>query len=223
MNRKELISYINNSIMLGNVVTEDSEIYWKFSKYVATQDEDCCNVLGAVEVDGFYLKIDNNNKIHLACYIGEDEEVDLGNCIDIIDDESFLFNDTVKSLSGRSVIKIGVFAFTDLPLTKIDFPNLKEIERYSFPYTQLENVVLNKIKVLSGDAFTGTPLKSFRGDEVEVVEDRAFEDCINLQSIILPKVKKINILGQEDIFSSQSMIDIQVPKSCKFVRERPKS
>ena len=219
MNRKELISYINNSIMLGNVVTEDSEIYWKFSRYA----EDCYNVLGAVEVDGFYLKIDNNNKIHLACYIGEDEEVDLGNCIDIIDDESFLFNDTVKSLSGRSVIKIGVFAFTDLPLTKIDFPNLKEIERYSFPYTQLENVVLNKIKVLSGDAFTGTPLKSFRGDEVEVVEDRAFEDCINLQSIILPKAKKINILGQEDIFSSQSMIDIQVPKSCKFVREKPKS
>ena len=74
MTREELKQYIDNCILLGNLVNENSEIY----KTIHDNSVKLCksllkNLLGSVYIDGLYVKIDQEGYIHLVYYDGEYE------------------------------------------------------------------------------------------------------------------------------------------------------
>jgi len=214
MTREQLSQYIDNCILIGNVIETNSEIY----KEILENEMIWVNLdalLGAVKIaDGLYVKKDSNNQIHLVFYTREDEELDLGDCIDIIGRDVFTWNKTLKSIRGKSVVKIGNCAFSESVIESIDFPNLEELGSACFYYSGVKNVTLNKLKIISEDTFKGSKIESFRGDEVEVAEYGAFNYCTSLKKLILPKAEKIYSGGHNIL----EKVDIQVPKTCKFLR-----
>jgi len=216
MTRQELEQYIDNNVLLGNVVTEDSEIYREISKsffLLNMQNQ----LLGSVCVENIYVKKDKDNKIHLTYYAREDEEADLGNLIDIIDAESFVYSENLKVISGKSVTKIDYGAFSGLPLIKIDFPNVEEIELDAFACTKLQDVTLDKVRVLPSGAFARTPLREFKGNKVKVVGVGAFQWCRELKRLVLPRVEEIYLQNQANIITKED-IEILMPEDCKLIR-----
>jgi len=204
MTRKELEEYIDNSILMGNVITEDIEAYYnRYLDFIGVPGRAfvkifCEQLLGSVCVnDIFYFKKDQNNNIHLLFLdvtkcTSEAIEIDLGDTVDIIDDNFLMNFKNLKSISGESVVSIGKNCFLDNALESINFPNLREIGENSFLMSEkLRHVELNKLKVLPKNVFKGClQLESCRGDEVEVVEKGAFANCRNLKTIIVPKLSK---------------------------------
>jgi len=196
MNKQELIEYIDNNILLGNIVREDSPVV----KYILDDMDrnlgfyvnDPYQSVGCVCIDDrFYIKKDGENKIHLVHYVGDEEEIDLGDYVDIIDSDAFRMSKHIKYVAGKTVVKLDAFSFSRTKIKDINFPNLQEIGYGSFGQTYLlENITLNKIKVIPKSTFFLSKIKSFRGDEVEVVEEESFDACENLEELILPKVKK---------------------------------
>ena len=212
MNREELSSYIDNSILLGNVVTKNN-LHLNFC------ESNLVNVsflLGSVNFNGFYVKKDNRNKIHLTYYDGEYEELDLGDCIDIIEKSAFAYCSHIKRVSGETVVKIGANAFYHSNVEEVYFPNLKEIGDYSFSHTKVRDVMFNKVHFLSFRAFSDSELRSFRGDKVKFVVG-AFQNCNNLRTLILPKARIIYLGNGETTFNKDSGVKIQIPEYCKIV------
>ena len=213
MNRAELVSYINNSIMLGNVVTENSEIYKSFVKDAADYYSGMeGRLLGCVCIDNtFYVKKDDNGRIHLTFFDGGYEDLDLGDCIDIIDEYAFAWEEKLKTIVGKSVIEIKYDAFYRSSIEEINFPNVVEIGEGSFELTPLKKVVLNSIKEVPIYAFAKTSLESFRGDKVGVVEDWAFKDCNKLKEIYLPTAE---MLAPSCFSNCRALNKAHVPDTC---------
>jgi len=210
MNRGELVEYINNSILIGDIVTENSEIYHRMIE----EDLLYNTILGSVCVDGVYVKQDEHNMLHLVYYDRWDKDVLLGDCIDVIDSCAFAWNKAIRSISGDSVVKIASHAFFYSNIKKIDFPNLIVIEDNCFYHTNLDTVTLNKITLVPESAFQYSTIRSFIGKEVREVESAAFGDCGTLKHLILPKAIKIDKRYQWDVFDN--LKTLQVPESCEF-------
>jgi len=212
MTRAEIEQYIDNNVLLGNIVTENSRVY-KFCENSMSNPA----LLGSVYIEGFYIKKDNRNKIHLAYYDGDYEELNLGDCIDIIDSEGFINNHNVRCISGKSVIKIGDSSFYSSYVERVDFPNLITIGESAFYNSSITDVVFNKVKKIPLHAFMGSQLRSFKGDEVEVVGEGGFQYCEYLKRLILPKVKKIHLGYCENTYEEGKWIaDLQISKDCRF-------
>jgi len=214
MTREELIAYIDNSIMMGDIVTEKSEIYQRLNKLIYYYGEE--ELLGAVCVDGvMYIKKDDYNYIHLVYYDvrqGRYEKLDLADCIDIIDEDAFSRDVRLKSISGESVIKIGNSAFYDTHIENINFPNVEEIGTSCFYAANIKSATLNKLKKVSAEAFKLSKIRNFRGDEVEVVEDDAFYGCLDLRFLRVSNARIIHTNGL-----NLSQIKIFGSKFCRFV------
>jgi len=210
MTRAELTQYINNCILLGNIITEESDIYQSILN--SFKGHLIFNILGAVNVDGIYVKLDEDNKTHLVYYTREDEGVDLSNLIDIIDEDAFAWNKTVRSISGKSVTKIGTGAFYHSFVEKINFPNVVEIGEEVFYRTGVKKVVLNKLNVVPMKAFAESDIVSFRGDNVKVVEAEAFRSCIYLERVAFPNLITIG----ESAFYNSSITDVVFNKVKKI-------
>ena len=194
MNRKELEQYIDNSILLGNIVTEKDEIYKRIGCGYRSQRYK--QILGSVSINNeIYVKKDSENKIHLVCYAGDYEELDLGDCIDVIDFCAFyrfghnqIWKQPLLSISGKAVESIGDFAFSEVPIKYANFPNVKEIGEGCFGLTDLHEVEFNNLNEIPPLAFKYTPMKRFRGDKVVVSEIDAFTGCKQLEKLILPRL-----------------------------------
>jgi len=211
MNRQELIEYIDNCIMLGNVVTRDDELYKNLFTYYRSY---CENVLDSVFIDGFYVKMDVENKIHLVYYDGGYKELDLGDCIDVIDDYAFAYRymhhivrQRLVSIKGESVVYIGVEAFAESSVKEVDFPNVERIGYQCFKSSKVENVKFNKLNYIPNRAFSNSELKSIEGKEVTFLGDAAFSNCKNLQFVKLPNVEDVGFKVFE--FSSYQNFQIK--------------
>jgi len=168
MNREELNAYIDNCYLMGNVVDESNQLVNAFCQLPDYPDPEF--LLDSVCIDGLYFKKDEENKIHLIYCDTKGKDLDLGDCVDVIDD----------TCNGS---------------------------------LQFINITMNSVKVLPMWAFMNTPVQTFRGDEVEVVEERAFCGCTKLRKLILPKAKVIFQHGSY----SYSRVKIIAPKECKFI------
>jgi len=219
MTREELSNYIDNSILIGNVITEDSPIYKLYNDIAIMRDATL--LLGSVNAEGFYVKKDSNNKICLVYHDAIDykyEDIDLGDCIDIIEAEAFAWNHRVKRVTGKSVVEIGDSSFSSSDIELVNFPNLKKIGFCAFYMSHIKEVVFNKVKIISGHAFEESDLVSFRGDKVEVVEVGGFSYCDNLQTLILPKAKEIHLGYRENTYDRyRGVTNLKIPKKCEFL------
>jgi len=84
-------------------------------------------------------------------------------------------------------------------------------DEISLPSINYRHVVINTLKVIPMGAFAHTDIETFRGDNVEVVELRAFAGCDNLRELILPKAKLI--YTRDTDFSN---VNIIAPATCEF-------
>ena len=211
MTREELNNYIDNCILLDEIVSENSEIY-------RTIHDNCSdstpflleNLLGSVYIDGLYVKRDQEGYIHLVYYDGEYETLDLGDCIDAIDVNAFMPNilllpidgiDEVEvyhrkrmqlvSVSGISVTSIATRAFQASSVREINFPNVSKIGYQCFRKSKVENITFNELKVLPMHAFLDSSLKHFEGKKVSCVLRGAFQACHNLTHVYLPSAEFI--------------------------------
>jgi len=196
MTRQELNQYIDYCILMGNLVNDKDEIYKRLGcDYMSLRHK---SLIGSIKVDGsFYFKRDSHNKIHLVCYEGDYKEVNLGDCVDIIDNFACYTTYREKrhknpliSIAGATVEEIGNFAFMGIPLECIDFPKVRKIGGNSFKSTNIEEAELNNLEEIPMLAFEKSPIKSFRGDKVFYVSQSAFKGCRNLETLILPKLSK---------------------------------
>jgi len=204
MNREELTQYIDNCILLGNIVTKEDAIYERLDQCSFNAK----NIIDSVFIDGFYVKRDKKDNIHLVYYDGEYEELDLGDCIDIIDDYAFVGRlihvpgwsagmyhperENLVTVVGKSVKYIGERAFALSSVTNINFPNVRKIGVCCFEHAKVESATFNKLKTVKEAVFSGSELKSFEGEEVERVRSLAFQNCKNLTFVSIPKAKTID-------------------------------
>ena len=221
MTREELKQYIDNCILLGNLVNENSEIY----KTIHDNSVKLCksllkNLLGSVYIDGLYVKIDQEGYIHLVYYDGEYETLDLGDCIDIIDTNAFtptilvyiagsLFGPhevkeyhwkrrNLVSVSGSSVIYIDDGAFQASHVKEVNFPNVAKIGYQCFKEAKVEHISFNKITDIPRQSFLLSSLKSFEGKNVKCISRGAFESCHNLTQVYLPSATIIEETAFKD-------------------------
>jgi len=221
MTRAELSAYIDNSIMMGDIVTENSQIYKKSYdnlRYISVR-----NIIGSVYIDGLFLKKDPENNIHLVYYDIDYEELDLGNCVDVIDEYAFYTRPWIDgkrnpsskhnliSVSGSAVKVIQRCAFFTSKVQKVNFPNLHTLGYDSFRSSLVKEVEFNNLKSISRGSFKFSQLRSFRGDKVESVETCAFSECSSLHEISLPKVKRIEI---DAFYDCNNLTSVNIPKDC---------
>jgi hypothetical protein len=208
MTREELNTYIDNCILLGNVITKESKIYKLLSKREYSRRV-WDNLLDSVYLDGMYLKRDVENNIHLVYYDGEYEVLDLGDCIDIIDEYAFAVTlivlsawDTKEyhpkrkklvSISGISVSSIGHFAFVKSSVRLIDFPNVKRIGECCFKDSNVEEVFFNNLEDVPNKAFGGSSIRRFYGEKVRGVNGLAFAACTKLEYVYIPNAEYVDI------------------------------
>lgn len=186
MNRVELVHYIQNSIFLSNVVTEESQLYRGIlecggGNFLAKRI--AINLLGSVAMEDFYFKIDANNKIHLTFYDGTYTTIDLYDCVDIIDCGAFL---------GYLGHKGRVFASdnNDIIPFKLKGSTVESIEDYSFAYSSIAELNLPRIKVIPKDSFLSCRnLLSLKAENVETIEKYGITGADNLKEVTLPKCK----------------------------------
>jgi len=206
MTREELNNYIDNCILLGNIITKESKIYKTLSKHKYGYLWN--NLLDSVYLNGMYLKRDEENNIHLVYYDGEYEVLDLGDCIDIIDEYSFAttiirvigWEETeyhpkrkkLVSISGDSVISIGYYAFSESSVRIVDFPNVERIGVCCFKDSNVEEVALNNLEDVSNNAFSGSSIRKFYGEKVIGVDGLAFESCTKLEYVYIPNAEYVD-------------------------------
>jgi len=218
MNRKELIDYIDNNTLLGNIITKDSPTY-KSLDYPANDV-----IIGSVEVDGLFLKKDTKNRIHLTYYNGDYEELDLGDCVDIIDARAFFINGykrnknicraKLKHVSGSKVKSIGSYSFANSKIKSCSFPNLTHIGTRAFMGSSIEAITFNKVKHIPNGSFKwANNLRSFKGNNVESVASWTFCSCESLRSIIIPSAKIIKLCAFSDC---KNLRIAEVSKDCKI-------
>ena len=167
MTREELKQYIDNCILLGNLVNENSEIYKTLHEYSQDYTPLLANLLGSVYIDGLYVKRDQNNKMHLVYYDGEYETLELGDCIDAID----------------------IFAFTPHRMFDTNY----ETHEYHPERMNLVSVSGSSVTSIKTLAFINSSLKSFEGKNVKCISRCAFASCHNLTHVYLPSVLATNI------------------------------
>jgi len=242
MNREELNQYIDNCILLGEVVTENSDIYTIVGMFNFGQKYYLKQILDSVYIDGLYLKRDKKNKIHLVFYDGDYESLDLGDCIDYIDARAFKpyrirlpiigrkeyhFRERNKlsHISGKSVISVDVCAFADSYIEKVDFPNVRKICDDSFEDTiYLESASFNHLKSVPERAFYHSSLESFEGKNVLDVGKSAFQGCTKLKFVSLPKanyMEKSAFVGCTKLSRDNLIIKEECEEFlCKKLREK---
>ena len=207
MTREELKHYIDNCILVGDIVNENSEIYKTLLDYSQDYTPLLANLLGSVYIDGLYVKRDQNNKMHLVYYDGEYETLELGDCIDAIDIFAFtphrMFDTNYEtheyhpermnlvSVSGSSVTSIKTLAFQSSSVKEVNFPNVREIGYRCFDDSRVEHTVFNELESIPTLAFINSSLKSFEGKNVKCVSRCAFESCHNLTQVYLPLAELI--------------------------------
>jgi hypothetical protein len=216
MNREELNTYIDHCTLLGNIVTENSEIYNRDE--MSSLPVKLQILLGSVCVEGLYVKKDTDGNIHLTHYDGDYTELHLGDCIDVIDDYAFYNNRTdannltkLHYVSGESVVSIGYKGFADSKVIEVDFPNVRAIGNGCFMFTQLGTATFNELERIPQATFRSTPLVSFRGDKVHAVDANAFAYCSGLQQVILPTLQVAEI---NSFIGCNSLSNIHIPNTC---------
>ena len=180
MNRTELYNYIQNSILMGQVVS-GLEILSDYNSGQIINLEYNYNRLGngdellrlldnSVELNGLYFKIDSNDKIILTFCNSDCKILNLGDTVDIIGPCAFAWNRHIKKVVSVSVFSIGELAFESCAVAYAEFANLKVIDAY---------------------AFKNSSIRKINAPVLERINDYAFNDCKFLNSVNAPKLKYI--------------------------------
>ena len=205
MDREELLSFINNAILLGEV--ESGEIldtfvengdgdlltsswqYLFYNNFPEKLDFIRSQIEGSVCFDGMYFKV-IDNKIILTLCTSEYESMDLYDVVDEIAPYAFAYNACVKSITALSVKQIGQYAFFHSAIEKINFPNVIKIAKLAFSRTRIEEADF---------------------PNAEEIEEKAFYNCFNLKRFNAPKLKVLlNILEYTpwEYLSAKSVVSV---------------
>ena len=183
MDREELLSFINNAILLGEVESgeildnlEESEdggnccSSWQYRFYRNFFEELSfirSQIEGSVCFDNMYFKVIDNKIILMLC-TSEYESIDLYDVVDEIAPYAFAYNSYVKSITALSVKQIGKRAFFHSAIEKINFPNVIKISK---------------------EAFSSTIIKEVDFPNAEEIEEDVFYNCAYLKRFNAPKLK----------------------------------
>ena len=217
MNRQELLQYIKNSILLGNVVTDCQDFY----AVRALKREFICEsgiksfmetINGSVEYNRMYLK-EENGEIILTLYTGNYEEIDLGDMVDIIGPFAFMCSESPMEITGPRVRKIGTCAFAKCGVRIARFHSLREIEPECFYNSRIRDIEAPLLQVISQGAFNecrnlysltfesvtmvckkafcNSSLPCLIAHDLKIVLDSAFENCQYLNYVGSQNIENI--------------------------------
>ena len=208
MTREELVSYIQNSLLVGRVADADAV---QLSGFECTEDEEFKRkeIEGSVEFNGMYFKITDDGKVILEYYAADYKYLDFGDSVDEISDCAFWYNKTIEELVAPSVKKIGDGAFRDCTLRHADFASVTEVGSYCFAYSGIETLQVPMLEVLHDFVFVGCckltelnlpnvkqmgncsyafGLEKFYAPKLDILGKSFFRECISLQEIYTPNV-----------------------------------
>ena len=179
MTHGELRDYIQNAILMGQLVNVDS---LQDLRETFLNMEFISSFNGSAEYNGMYFKINKNNKIVLTLCRNDYECLDLWDAIDIIGVEAFFGNDTVKELMAKSVT---------------------EIETRAFAHSSISYVDMNSLRKIHTSAFERSELIEIQAPNLITVQDYCFWGCEKLVTIDAPKLRCAN----ENVFTHCQSLD----------------
>ena len=157
MNREELLVYIRNAVLIGDMVNncQDFDVITnlecRIKEYVDLVElKESIN--GSIEYNGMYFK-EENGEIILTLCLGNYSELNLGDSVDAIGHCAFLHNTAIKKVTGKCVSRIGKCAFAECGIKGVDFPILTEIGEGCFYGSFIESVKLPLLDKISSGAF----------------------------------------------------------------------
>ena len=130
--KDSLVGYINNCIAVGKIVAKNDipEILHNISD-IDIKNKLATSLEDTVRMNDFFVKVVNNMTVLVYCYPSH-EEVDLGECIDIIGEYAFYNNSLINRISGEGVRLIGQSAFSNSTVCRVKFQNLLQLGQYIF-------------------------------------------------------------------------------------------
>lgn len=119
------------------------------------------------------------------------------------------------SIDGKEVSRIGMSAFENTQVTQVSIPStVTELEYYIFwNCSDLKKVILpenGKLETIHKHAFSSSGLEEINLLAVKKIDDNAFWDCPNLQSVTLGN--QLTAIG-EGAFADTGLRKIDIPDS----------
>ena len=170
------------------------------------------------------LMITDQGQTSISMYLGSNETVNIPASVEIIKASSFSDNSNLKHIvfdTPSSLKEIESKAFLRSSLETIEFPvTLKTLRANSFQECRsLANIVFPNVTLIENSAFyqcTNLQSIEFRNTEEITIQNSAFYECSSLTSITLPS-QNINYLSSKIFEKCTSLRSLEFPQSLDYI------
>lgn len=144
--------------------------------------------IDTVRIDGAIFKVLSNDIVVMISYDSalDYDEIKIFDFVDVIGEDCFASNKSIK---------------------KIDLSNVYKIEHNAFEFTNLDEVLHNgKLRIIEKNAFRFSSISKIDLSCVDVISTGAFLDCRNLEFVSLKD--RVRLAGR--VFKNTGLININL-------------